>query len=60
MDPRTQPSHRAPAGRARRRLRHSGRRRRQVDQDGARRLLTVDGVPACPICRPDPALHITD
>lgn len=38
----------------------AGRRRRQVDQDGARRLLTVDGVPACPICRPDTALHITD
>ena len=37
-----------------------GRRRRQVDQDGARLLLTVDGVPACPICRPDTALHITD
>jgi hypothetical protein len=38
----------------------AGRRRRQVDRDGARRLLTVDGEPACPICRPDTALHITD
>ena len=38
----------------------AGRRRRQVDRDGARRLLTVDGEPACPICRPDTALHITE
>ncbi|MFK0154274.1 DUF6233 domain-containing protein [Streptomyces sp. NPDC090493] len=37
-----------------------GRRRRAVDQDGARRLLATDGIPACPICRPDTALHITN
>ncbi|MER7841532.1 DUF6233 domain-containing protein [Streptomyces sp. NPDC096040] len=37
-----------------------GRRKRPVGQDDARRLLTTDGVPACPICRPDTALHIVD
>lgn len=38
----------------------AGRRTKPVDQDGARRLLTTDGVPACPICRPDSALGIVD
>ncbi|MFD5538483.1 DUF6233 domain-containing protein [Streptomyces sp. NPDC127079] len=31
----------------------AGRRRRPVGQDDARRLLTTDPVPACPVCRPD-------
>ncbi|MFD8810432.1 DUF6233 domain-containing protein [Streptomyces sp. NPDC059627] len=38
----------------------TGRRRQPVGQDEARRLLTTDGVPACPICRPDTSLHIVD
>ncbi|MGW3284047.1 DUF6233 domain-containing protein [Streptomyces sp. NPDC001002] len=38
----------------------TGRQPRPVGQDEARRLLTVDGVPACPICRPDSALGIVD
>ncbi|MFE5038225.1 DUF6233 domain-containing protein [Streptomyces sp. NPDC056683] len=38
----------------------AGRRRRPVGQDDARRLLTTDGLPACPICRPDTSLHIVD
>ncbi|MER6082438.1 DUF6233 domain-containing protein [Streptomyces sp. NPDC001833] len=35
-----------------------GRRRNPVGRDEARRLLTTDGIPACPICRPDTALGI--
>ncbi|SEF19024.1 hypothetical protein SAMN05216533_8572 [Streptomyces sp. Ag109_O5-10] len=38
----------------------AGRRTQPVGQDDARRLLTTDGVPACPICRPDTSLHIVD
>ncbi|MGW3289435.1 DUF6233 domain-containing protein [Streptomyces sp. NPDC001002] len=38
----------------------AGRRTKPVSQDDARRLLTTDGVPACPICRPDSALGIVD
>ncbi|MEU5314377.1 DUF6233 domain-containing protein [Streptomyces sp. NPDC021562] len=38
----------------------AGQRKRPVGQDDARRLLTTDGVPACPVCRPDTELHIVD
>ncbi|MFF3991482.1 DUF6233 domain-containing protein [Streptomyces sp. NPDC001797] len=38
----------------------AGRRRQPVGQADACRLLTTDGVPACPICRPDTGLHIVD
>ncbi|MFD5538284.1 DUF6233 domain-containing protein [Streptomyces sp. NPDC127079] len=38
----------------------AGRRTRPVGQDHARRLLTTDTVPACPLCRPDTELHIVD
>ncbi|MGW2965126.1 DUF6233 domain-containing protein [Streptomyces sp. NPDC001220] len=38
----------------------AGPRTQPVGQDDARRLLTTDGVPACPICRPDTSLHIVD
>ncbi|MGY4983471.1 DUF6233 domain-containing protein [Streptomyces sp. 900105755] len=38
----------------------AGRRRQPAGQADARRLLTTDGVPACPICRPDTSLHIVD
>ncbi|WP_234337146.1 DUF6233 domain-containing protein [Streptomyces xylophagus] len=38
----------------------TGRRTRPLGRDDARRLLTTDGVPACPICRPDTSLHIVD
>lgn len=38
----------------------TGRRTKPVDQDSARRLLTTDQVPACPIYRPDSALGIVD
>ncbi|MER6538229.1 DUF6233 domain-containing protein [Streptomyces sp. 900105755] len=36
----------------------AGRRKRPIGQDDARRLLTTEGIPACPICRPDTSLHI--
>ncbi|MEU5314167.1 DUF6233 domain-containing protein [Streptomyces sp. NPDC021562] len=38
----------------------ANRRRNPVGRDEARRLLTTDGIPACPICRPDAALGIAD
>ncbi|MER5793366.1 DUF6233 domain-containing protein [Streptomyces sp. NPDC001980] len=38
----------------------AGPRTQPVSQDDARRLLTTNGVPACPICRPDTSLHIVD
>ncbi|WTF00392.1 DUF6233 domain-containing protein [Streptomyces sp. NBC_01613] len=38
----------------------TGHRTQPVSHDGARRLLTTDQVPACPICRPDTELHIVD
>ncbi|MFF6993108.1 DUF6233 domain-containing protein [Streptomyces sp. NPDC010273] len=36
----------------------AGRRAQPVGQDDARRLLTTDGIPGCPICRPDTQLGI--
>ncbi|MFF4307922.1 DUF6233 domain-containing protein [Streptomyces sp. NPDC001601] len=38
----------------------AGRRKQPIGPGDARRLLTTDGVPACPICRPDTSLHIVD
>jgi hypothetical protein len=38
----------------------TGHRTQPVGHDDARRLLTTDRVPACPICRPDTELHIVD
>ncbi len=35
-----------------------GKRRRAVSRDEARRLLTADAVPACPVCQPDTQLRI--
>jgi hypothetical protein len=35
-----------------------GKRHRAVSRDEARRLLTTDGVPACPFCHPDTQLRI--
>ncbi|MFJ4633556.1 DUF6233 domain-containing protein [Streptomyces sp. NPDC088847] len=35
-----------------------GKRHRAVSRDEARRLLTTDGVPACPVCQPDTQLRI--
>ena len=37
-----------------------GKRHRAVSRDEARRLLTTDGVPACPFCHPDTELGIID
>ncbi|WP_369228718.1 DUF6233 domain-containing protein (plasmid) [Streptomyces sp. R39] len=36
----------------------TGRRHRAIGRDEARRLLTADGVPPCPICHPGTQLHI--
>ncbi len=38
--------------------RMKGRRHRAVSRDEARRLLTADAVPACPVCQPDTQLRI--
>jgi hypothetical protein len=35
-----------------------GKRNRALSRDEARRLLTTDGVPACPFCHPDTHLRI--
>jgi hypothetical protein len=38
--------------------RMKGKRHRAVSRDEARRLLTADAVPACPVCQPDTQLRI--
>ena len=38
----------------------TGHRTQPVSHDDARRLLTTDQVPACPICRPDTELQTVD
>ncbi|MFD4523922.1 DUF6233 domain-containing protein [Streptomyces sp. NPDC058470] len=38
----------------------TGKEHRAIDRDEARRLLTTEGVPACPFCHPDIQLHIID